>query len=88
MQSVNPGHCDLKNRKIAPSCDSYLNALKFVASNILCILIYALFSMHCILCSVKYALYAMQYKECIVYYASYSMHCLLCNVFYALYSMY
>jgi hypothetical protein len=41
-----------KNRKIAPSCDSYLK--------IICIVFYALYSMHCILCIVFYALYYMQ----------------------------
>ena len=40
-----------KNRKIAPSCDSYWN--------ILCSLFYTLNFMHCILCIVFYALYSM-----------------------------
>ena len=37
----------------------------------LCILFYALYSMHCIICTVFYALY--------------SMHCIICIVFYVLF---
>ena len=55
----------LKNRKIAPSCDSYLN--------ILCILFYALYSMHCIILNVFYEMYSMHCILCIVFYASYFM---------------
>jgi hypothetical protein len=52
-----------------------------------CIVLYALYCMHCILCIVFYALYIMHCILCIVFYALYSMHCILCIVLYALYSL-
>ena len=62
-----------KNRKIA-SCDSYLNML--------CIVFYAMYSIHCILFIVSYALYCM---HCILYIISYALYSII--VFYAWYSM-
>jgi hypothetical protein len=68
---------------------------------IICIVFYALYSIHCILCIVFYAVYSMQCillivlyafcymycDQCIVFYALYYMHCILCSAFYALFSM-
>ena len=64
--------------------------------------LYALYSMHCIQCTVCYALnyirwilciefhefYSMHFILYIAFYALYSMHFGLCIVFYALYSLY
>ena len=73
-----------KNRKIAPSCDSYWNAIHYA----LWIRFYCIkYSMHCSLCIVFYALYYMHNILCIILYAFYSMHCIQCIVFNALYYM-
>ena len=57
-QTLNP-YWYGKTRKIAPSCDSYLNAIHWILSYILCTAFYVLYSMHCILCIVFYALYCI-----------------------------
>ena len=48
-----------KNRKIAPSCDSYLNIL-CIEYCVICIVLYVMNSMHCILGIVFYALYSVR----------------------------
>jgi hypothetical protein len=65
-----------KNRKIAPSCDSYLNTL--------CSVLYAVYSMYCVICNVLCVLYSMQCILSIVFYVSYYMHFIPCIVFYTL----
>jgi hypothetical protein len=78
----------LKNRKIALSCDSYLNArhqciefccIKYAMHCILFnALYYALYKMHCILCIIFHALYTMYFILCSVFYRIYSIHCIPC----------
>ena len=53
----------IKNRKIAPSCNSYLYA-KYVMY-----VFHALYFLHCILCTVLYELYSLHFILCIVLYA-------------------
>ena len=77
----------LKNRKIAPSCDSYLN--------ILCYVFYTLNSLYCGLCIVfsafisnaLYSFNSMNCNLCIVFYAFYYRQWILLNVFYAFFSL-
>ena len=52
-----------KNRKIAPSCDSYVYANYFMY------VFHALYPLHCILFIVFFALYSMHCSLCIVFYA-------------------
>ena len=71
-----------KNCKIAPSCNSYVNAkyimLAFFALYpmhfIIFVVFYTLYSMYCFLCNVFYALYSIQWIICIVFYALSSIH--------------
>jgi hypothetical protein len=92
-----------KNRKIAPTCDSYLNATHWCIEYsmhcihcIWCIVFYALYSMLCILfiiiihCIKLIEFFALCYMHCIlciVCHAFYSMHCILCIVFSAVFNM-
>ena len=67
-----------KNHKIAPSCDSYSNAIHYVHWIILNYKIfYVVYSIDCILCIVFYELYSIQ---CII---DYSLCISLCTVIYA-----
>jgi hypothetical protein len=66
-----------KNRKIAPSCDSYLNICCIVCMHcLLCIVFYVMYFMYCILCIVLYVLYSMHCILCVVFYPFYSLHCI------------
>ena len=89
-RAIGPTNSD-KNRKIAPSCDSYLDticvvySMHYIVSSVLCY-------MHCTLSIVFYALYSMPgiYKHCILYIsfcAMSSMHHIVCIVLYAVCSM-
>ena len=49
-------HLQSKNHKIAPSCDSYFNAI-YSMHCIICIVFNLLYSMHCILFIISYAFY-------------------------------
>ena len=93
----------IKNRKIKPSCDSYLNTIYSMHYLIFtvfydsyytrCIprnVYYALHPMHCILfiiCIVFNALYFIYCILWIIFYALYHKYCILCIVSYALHSI-
>ena len=49
----------------------FLNSMHFPW----CIVLYSLFSAHCILCIVVYALYVLHFIFCILCYALFDMHC-------------
>ena len=55
--------------------------------DLLCVIYYALYTMHYTLCTMHYALYTMYYTLCIIYYALYTMHYTLCIMRYTLFTM-
>ena len=73
-----------KNRKIVPSCDSYLNGTHYVYF-IVFITLYTLYYMHCIICIIFHALYSIDCILSIDFYALYSMHYTQFIVLYAVY---